>query len=244
MIRSMAKPVSKKFKRYELRLYWTQNLVTGHDFAVSVAELVACIEQLGPPFVNWSYYNASDRRFPLPSDVDEMCRKVLTTDYENTQGTKPDLALSQGCSALLFSEGGGGKNSILEINLGQTRGGCGLSLPSKGEIATQTLTTKRIQQILEVLVLARNPERAVVDYWGAEGERSTTDIPVCWLIYTADYWRPMPRSLTPFEVNRIEDYGNYVITTPEPFDCDREDHRKAANRLKTMLIESKVLSNA
>jgi Immunity protein 52 len=236
------KPI--KYKRYELHVVWDHNLIICRDFAVSITEIIAHVQQLGAPFVNWSYYNSSDRRFPLPSDMDELCRKVLTPSYGNIRGIKPNEILHEGCSALLFSEGGGGGNSCLDINLGQTHGGCSLTFPSKGEIATQTLTTERIQQALKALVIARNPKWAVVDYWGVEGGQSTTDIPVCWLIYTADNWRPMPLFLEPFEVHRIESYGNYVITTPEPFDCDREDHREAANSLKTMLIDANVLLRA
>lgn len=239
----MAKIRPIKYKQYRLYAVWQQNLRTGRDFATSVSEIVAHVEQLGVPFVNWSYYNSSDRRLSVPLNVDELCKKVLTPGFGNIRGTKPDWVLPNGCSALLFSEGGGCKNAYLDINLGQTRGGCSLTFPSKGEIAAQTLTTERIQQALEVLVKAQNPEWAVVDYSWTESKPSTkdTDIPVDWLIYTADYWRPIPCSLPSFDVHRIEGYGNYVITTPEPFDCDREDHQEAANRLKAMLIDSKVL---
>jgi hypothetical protein len=238
----MPKPKQKRYKRYTLNIHWKHNLQIAYDFAALVTELVADLKQLGEPFANWSYYNTSDRRFPLPSDVNDLCRKVLTPGFESIRGIKPEWDMPEGCSALLFSEGGGGTNSCLNIHLGQTSGSCYLSFPSKGEMATQTLTTERIQQVLKVLVQARNPEESSMTDYGRFDEKSPkTDIPVCWLIYTADHWRQMPRSLEPFEVHRIEGYGNYVFTTSEPFDSDREDHRAAAHQLKAMLIDAKVL---
>jgi Immunity protein 52 len=238
----MPKPKQKRYKRYTLNVHWKHNLQIACDFAALVAELVADLKQLGEPFNSWHYYNTSDRRFPLPSDVNELCKKVLTPGFESIRGIKPEWDLPRGCSALLFSGGGGGTHVTLNIHLGQTSGSCYLTFPSKGEIATQSLTTERIQQVLKVLVQARNPEEAsITDYGGFDGGSPKTDIPVCWLIYTADHWRQMPRSLEPFKVHRIEGYGNYVFTTSEPFDPDQENHRALAHQVKAMLIDAKVL---
>jgi hypothetical protein len=241
----MARKKAIEYKKYELKAYWDSRLQTAQECAVELVDFLHGLEQLGFPFTNWDYLNSKDKREHVQIEPEFVRKQLLLPGNGARRGVKPEATIpAMGFWVLLFSQGKVPEGVTLTMTYGasQLRGRCGLQLPHKGDVSTQTLQVERLQQVLEVVVKTWNPEWAVIDYLDLDNSNwQELSIPVYWFVYISQQRGQIPPLPAPAQVKQIEGYGSYAIVTPEPFTRDREDHREIADRVKNILDEAGLL---
>jgi Immunity protein 52 len=237
-----------RYKRYELNAHWSNRLQTAQECAIDLINFLENLEELGTPFITWDYFNTKDKIALIPSDVDEIRRQLLLPRNGGRRPVKADATIpDMGFDVLLFSAGKTSERVTLSMTYGieetGSRNRCRLNLPTKGEIATQVLQPAILKRLLEVVVQAWKPDWVVVDYFDPKDtEINIHTIPVYWLVYLSDQRGHMPPLPSLACVDRIEGYGSYVITTPEPFMRENPEHLAISNQVKEILGQAGLLT--
>ncbi len=233
-----------QYKQYVLRAYWSNRLQNAQKCAIELTSFLGSLEELGTPFITWDYFNTKSKIEKIPSEMDEVRKQLLLPGNGARRGVKPDATMPiMGFNILLFSAGKNSERITLSMNCGIQEvwpsNRCCLDLPTKGEIATQVLQPEMLQNLLEIVVKAWNPDWAVIDYFDYYDPAMSMDyIPVYWFVYLSEQRGQIPKVPSPSYIGHIEGYGNYVMTTPEPFTRERPDHLEAANQVKAILEQA------
>lgn len=239
----MAKTRLHQYKRYYLIAWWYNRPQTAQESAVSIMNFLKQLEPHGSPFINWSYLNSRKKSESIPADIDEFRKRVLLPTW-GRRGAKPEDTDTHGFGYLLFGEGKTSESVVLHGDCGgsNNRSYVHLEFPEKGALAPQLLQIETLKSLLEITVKSWNPAWAAIEYFDNDDPDSGfKTIPVYWFTYLPE-WRgqlpPLPEQCT---VYNIEGYGSYFITTPEPFEREREDHLAISNEVKKILDSAGLL---
>ena len=238
-----------QYKQYILRAYWSNRLKNAQECAIELTSFLGSLEELGPPFITWDYFNTKDKIERIPTDINGVRNQLLLPGNGAKRGVKPDEVMSaMGFNTLLFSAGKNSERITLSMNCGVQEvwpsNRCCIDLPSQGEIATQILQPEPLKSLLEIVVKAWNPDWAVIDYFDHDDPDMRMDhIPVYWFVYLSEQRGQIPTVPSPSYVGHIEGHGNYVMITPEPFTRERPDHLEAANQVKAILGQAGLLTS-
>jgi hypothetical protein len=241
-------PKVTHYNQYVLHAHWYNRLQTAQECAVLLSDFLKHLEKLGSPFSNWDYFNSKDKLEPISLDVEAIRKQLLLPGNGARRGVMPDAIMSiMGFNSLLFSKGANSERVTLSMNYGMNEirrsNQCRLELPTKGEIATQVLQSETLNKLLKVVVQIWKPDWAVIDYFDPhDSDSSVNCIPVYWFVYLSERRGRIPILPSSCSVSRIEGYGSYVMTTPEPFTRERPDHLEVANQVKAILEQAGLLT--
>ena len=243
----MPKTRAIEYKPYTLKAYWFNRTQNAQECAGSLSNFLRSLKDLETPFINWNYFNTKEKIEPIPLDVDEIRKQLLLPGNGAKRGVKPEETMPiMGFDVLLFSAGKNSERVTLNMTYGVSDGEgwnrCCIDLPTKGGIATQALQTANLIKLMEVVVRAWHPDWAVIDYFDySDPDRSVNYIPVYWLVYLSEQRGKIPHLPSASTVGSIEGYGNYVITTPDPFTRDCPDHLEIASQVRDFLAQARLL---
>jgi hypothetical protein len=239
----MVKTKLPQYKPYCLTAWWYNRPQTAQESAVSIMDFLKKLEPYSSPFINWSYLNSRKKSEFTPSDIDEFRKRVLLPIW-GRRGAKPDETDTHGFGYLLFGEGKTSESIVLEGDCGGSRSHSRMNLkfPQKGVLAPRLLQIEILKSLLETTVKSWNPAWAAIQYYDYDDpDRGFKKIPVYWFTYLPEWRGKFPQLPEQCPVYHIEGYGSYVITTPEPFDREREDHLAISDQIKTILNNAGLL---
>ncbi len=239
----MVKAKLPQYKRYHLRAWWYNRQQTAQESATSIMSFLKQLEPHGSPFINWSYLNSRRKGEFIPNEIDEFRKRVLVP-IGGRRGAKPEELDTLGFSYLLFGEGKTSESIAFHGSCGgsSSHSCIDLQFPQKGVLVPQLLQIETLKSLLETTVKAWNPAWASIDYYDYDDpDRGFEKIPVYWFTYLPEWRGKFPPLPEQCPVHYIEGHGTYVITTPEPFDREREDHLAISNQVKAILNNAGLL---
>ncbi len=136
---------------------------------------------------------------------------------------------------VLLGCGAGGKRVT---NLAQ------LYFPSEPPGSDRLVTPPVLSGVVRAMVLAWEPDWAVVTPRGFREQLSETELPgtfVGWLTYYSRQWGKVPTLPEPVQVEPVEDKGTLVVLTPERLDEANAGHLALGRRVQQMLAEAGLL---
>jgi Immunity protein 52 len=239
----MVKAKLPQYKRYHLRAWWYNRQQTAQESATSIMSFLKQLEPHGSPFINWSYLNSRRKGEFIPNEIDEFRKRVIVP-IGGRRGAKPEELDTLGFGYLLFGDGKTSESIAFHGDCGgsSSHSCIDLQFPQKGDLAPQLLQIETLKSLLETTVKAWNPAWASIDYYDYDDpDRGFKKIPVYWFTYLPEWRGKFPPLPEQCPIHHIEGYGSYVITTPEPFDREREDHLAISDQIKTILNNAGLL---
>jgi hypothetical protein len=142
-----------------------------------------------------------------------------------------------------------GRSGVLSLTCGTDcnafPNSCLLYLPWVGPEAERVLTVPILTQVLQALVVAWEPDWAVIlpddfrEKVTAEGRTGTF---VGWLTYFSQRRGQVPSLPPPSRCQPVEDKGTLLILTPERLSASNAEHIALAVRSREVLAKEKLLS--
>jgi Immunity protein 52 len=239
----MVKEKLPQYKRYRLMAWWYNRQQTAQESAISIMSFLKQLEPHGSPFINWSYLNSKKKSEFIPNDIDEFRKRVLQPIW-GRRGAKPEETDTHGFSYLLFGEGKTSESIAFHGSCGGSRSHSyvDLEFPQKGDLAPHLLQIETLKSLLEITVKSWNPAWAAIEYFDYDDpDHGFETIPVYWFTYLPEWRGKFPPLPEQCPIHYIEGYGSYIITTPEPFDREREDHLAISSQVKAILDKAGLL---
>ncbi|WP_240358665.1 immunity 52 family protein [Myxococcus vastator] len=122
---------------------------------------------------------------------------------------------------------------------------CYFNLPSRSANAERVMTAEALCQLLRCMVLAWEPDSAVVTSAAHRDMVSSNPKPgtfVGWITYVSRRKGTVPPLPAPVRIEPVEDVGTLVVLTPERFMASNPAHVAVAGRVHELLARAGLLA--
>ncbi len=223
--------------------YWGPRKESPEECARRTAALLELLAPCDPFLAHW-YQPVRSRKHPL-TPPEPILTELFRQGVNCEEGGPVFEHL--GFSVWFGNGGGSYDRASLRIFCGGYAPGhsnsCVLSLPTPGRSpnADRMLTVSVLTSVVRAMVLAWEPDSAVVMSNAHLSMSAKEDTWIGWVTYLSRQRGTVPPLPAPVRIEPVEDRGTLILLTPERFTVANPEHVALARRVRALLEPTGLL---
>ncbi|MFB1483352.1 immunity 52 family protein [Corallococcus sp. RDP092CA] len=235
---------TQREETYFAGAYWGARKESPEECARRAESFLTALPIIDPSFSRW-FQQGKSRKDALARPIEPTCAELAKIVRKGKDRVVEEIGFR-------FGAWNGASDDYDGTAFRVTCGGyservsnvCLLDLPSRGPNAERVLTAPILSGVVRSMVIAWEPDSAVVMsspqlQAGAKGDPPSRWIG--WITYVARHRGAVPSLPAPVHIEPVEDKGTLIVLTPERFTVRNPEHVALAERVRELLEQGGLL---